>query len=354
MTIRTLVVDDSALMRHTLARLLDADAEIEVVGAAYNGLDALVQVERLQPDVVTMDVNMPGMDGLAALELLMRRFPVPVVMLSSLTEAGTEATVRALALGAVDFVAKPTHLTGLGMSSIADELVEKVRRAAGARVGRTPISAPSSRSSAMPPANGRHPPVDLIVVGASTGGPRAIAEVLAGLPANLPCPVIVVQHLPAGFTQSLGRRLNEICPLDVAEAHAGQRLRPGLVLLAPGDFHLTLQGSRVLLDQGPRRHGVRPSIDTTLESVARGFHGIALAIILTGMGDDGMQGSRALKATGGMVWAEDESTCVIYGMPRAVIEAGLADAVLPVNQIARGIVTHLGGGADAITSTAHR
>jgi len=341
-TVRALVVDDSALMRQTLTRILDAAADVEVIATASNGLDALSKIEALRPDVVTMDVQMPRLDGLAALDLLMQRFPVPVVMLSSLTDAGTEAAVRALALGAVDYVAKPSPKTGLGISSIAEELIEKVKRAARAQVRKRPsIARPAVARDGPPPRTERAGLQDLLVIGASTGGPRALAEVLGGLPADLPCAVVVVQHLPAGFTRSLANRLNETCPLSVAEAEGGQRVTPGQVLVAPGDFHLTLRGDRVALDQGARRHGVRPSIDTTLESVARAFGRNALAIILTGMGEDGAMGACALKAAGGAVWAEAESTCVVFGMPRAVIEADGADRVLPLDQMAPEIVKHL-------------
>jgi two-component system chemotaxis response regulator CheB len=349
--VRVLIADDSALMRQALRRVLTTDPAIEVVDAAYDGLDMLLKVERLQPDVVTLDVEMPRLDGLSALGLLMERFPRPVVMLSSLTDAGTEATVRALALGAVDFQLKPASQTAGGLAAIAEELIAKVKRAAQMRVRprRLPLAplaaptlAPASdvpRATPLPAASA--PPARLLVVGASTGGPRALAELLAALPGDLPAAAIVVQHLPAGFTRSLAQRLDQGSPLAVAEAHDGDALTAGRVLVAPGDHHLQVTRRRVLLDRGPRRHGVRPAIDPTLESAAAHFGPAVLAVILTGMGHDGTEGARAVKAAGGHVLAEAEASCVVYGMPRAVVEAGLADAVVPLPELPAAIVHHL-------------
>ena len=354
--IRALVVDDSALMRQSVRRVLDADPEIEVIDVARDGLEALMKVEKLQPDVITLDVEMPNLDGLATLRLLMDRFPKPVVMLSSLTVAGAEATVRALALGAVDFMQKPAGQSG-GMAGMGSELVEKVKRAARARV-RKPLLAPSRPASpARAPAVSSGPsaqrpsvatplvlgpePDRLLIIGSSTGGPRALAEVVAGLPADLPCAAIIVQHLPAGFTKSLADRLDQGSPLSIAEAKDGDTLHVGRVLVAPGDFHLRVEGTRVKLDAGPRLHGVRPAVDVTLETATRSFGPAVLAAILTGMGQDGTEGARAVKAAGGLVLAEAESTCVVYGMPRAVAEAGLTDEVVPLDRMADSIVRHI-------------
>lgn len=348
--IRVLIVDDSALMRQAVRRILSADPEIEVVDVARDGLEALAKVERLQPDVMTMDVEMPHLDGLSALRLLMERYPRPVVMLSSVTAAGAEATVKALALGAVDFMQKPGGHTPGGFAALGDDLLAKVKRAARARVRRllatrparttrpgqvTPV-APRSLLLTMP---GRAPD-RLLVIGSSTGGPRALNEVVSALPADLPCAVLIVQHLPAGFTRSLAERLDHGSALPVAEAKDGDFLSVGRVLVAPGDFHLRVVSRRVQLDMSPRRHGVRPSVDTTLESAAVAFGPGVLASILTGMGD-GTEGARAVKAAGGLVLAEDESTCVVYGMPRAVARAGLTDAVVPLDLMAAAIGRHV-------------
>lgn len=367
--IRVLIVDDSVLMRQAVRRLLTADPGIEVVDVSRDGLEALSKVEKLNPDVLTMDVEMPHMDGLSALKMLMERFPRPVVMLSSLTAAGAEATVKALALGAIDFMQKPSANVSGGLTALGAELVAKVKHASKARVRKPMLgSLPSSGHSATPPASagpailtrpsltrgiqpaglpggapgapGREPD-RLLVIGSSTGGPRALAEVVSGLPGDLNCAVIIVQHLPAGFTKSLADRLNQGSALEVSEAKDGDLLSVGRVLVAPGDFHLKVSGRRVQLDMGPRRHGVRPSVDTTLETATASFGQAILTTILTGMGEDGTEGARAVKAAGGLVMAEDESTCVVYGMPRSVVEHGLADEIVPLDHMAAAIVRRL-------------
>jgi two-component system chemotaxis response regulator CheB len=351
--IRVLVVDDSVLMRQAVRRILNSDDGIEVVDIARDGLEALAKIEKLQPDVLTMDVEMPHMDGLSALRLLMERFPCPVVMLSSLTSAGAEATVKALSMGAIDFMQKPSGQSPGGLGAVADQLIAKVRHAATARV-RKPLSLPASRpapsapvklagpvapTTSMPPGPGREPD-RLLVIGSSTGGPRALAEVVSALPGDLPCAVLIVQHLPAGFTKSLADRLDQSSALSVAEAKDGDFLAVGRVLVAPGDFHLKVVSRRVQLEMGPRRHGVRPSVDTTLETAAAVFGPGMLTAILTGMGEDGRDGAGVLKEAGGIVLAEHESTCVVYGMPRAVVEAGLADEVVPLDRMAATIARY--------------
>jgi two-component system chemotaxis response regulator CheB len=351
--IRVLIVDDSVLMRQAVRRILSTDPGIEVVDIARDGLEALAKVEKLQPDVMTMDVEMPHMDGLSALRLLMERFPRPVVMLSSLTAAGAEATVKALALGAVDFMQKPTGQSPGGLAAVADQLIAKVKHAATARVRKplslTParplIAKPSVPAAAEPGAAtltqpGREPD-RLLVIGSSTGGPRALAEVVSALPGDLPCAVLIVQHLPAGFTKSLAERLDHTSALSVSEAKDGEFLSVGRALVAPGDFHLKVVNRRVQLDMGPRRHGVRPSVDTTLETASAVFGSAMLTAILTGMGEDGTEGARVVKAAGGLVLAEHESTCVVYGMPRAVVEAGLADEIVPLDHMAEAISRHM-------------
>src|SRR4051812_6431894 len=360
--LRVLVVDDSVLMRQAVRRLLSADPGLEVVDIARDGLEALAKVEKLKPDVLTMDVEMPHMDGLSALKMPMERYPVPVVMLSSLTAAGAEATVRALALGAVDFMQKPSANHPGGLSALGDELVAKVKHASRARVRRplltTPPRSASNNGAATAPVVSRllgqasmpaapaaaqpgREPDRLLIIGSSTGGPRALAEVVSSLPGDLPCAVVIVQHLPAGFTKSLAERLNQNSALTVSEAKDGDLLSVGHVLVAPGDFHLKIVGRRVQLDMGPRRHGVRPSVDTTLETAAQSFGQSILTTILTGMGEDGTEGARAVKAAGGLVLAEDESTCVVYGMPRSVAERGLADEVIPLDHMAEAIARHV-------------
>lgn len=354
--IRVLVVDDSAFMRKVLTDLLSQDPNVTVVGTARDGLDALDKVETLNPDVVTLDVEMPRLDGLGALQELMRRRPLPVVMVSSLTRAGADVTIRALAAGAVDFVAKPSGSISLDMEKVAQELVAKVRAASRARprVAEAPPGPGAVQAAAVTPTAGGveapaagagRPPFQrvgrnprVVVIGCSTGGPGALHQVIPRLPADLPAGVLVVQHMPPGFTRSLAERLNEISPLEVREARPGDAVEPGLVLVAPGNYHMLVgPDRRVHLNQEPTLHGVRPAVDKTLESVAPVFGRHTLAVIMTGMGYDGAKGVAAVRRAGGRAIAEDESTCVVYGMPKVVVETGNADRVAPLGEIGPAI-----------------
>ncbi len=336
--IRVLLVDDSAFIRHTVNKYLEADPEISVVGMARDGIEALAQIPALKPDVVVLDVEMPRMDGLTALKRIMMECPTPVVMLSALTQRGTRTTIQALMRGALDFVAKPD--ARINIHTVIEELRAKIKAAAASRLTslRTQVTAPIT----IPTKHGprilqKGDPV--VVIGASTGGPRALQQVLTGLPADLPAAVLVVQHMPPGFTRSLAQRLNEISPLTVHEAAEGDRLGRGIALLAPGDFHLRLKGVRqVTLDSGPRRNHVRPAVDVTMESVVEYHAGNVLGVVLTGMGQDGTVGAGQIKAAGGKVIAEHESTCVVYGMPASVVKANFADRVVPLPRVAATIV----------------
>jgi two-component system chemotaxis response regulator CheB len=340
--IRVLVVDDSAFMRRVISEAIAAEPDMEVAGVATNGLDALLKVERVQPDVVTLDVEMPEMDGLTALRHLMARYPRPVVMLSSLTQAGALTTIRALTIGAVDFVAKPSGSISLDFHRVRDELIQKVRVAASARIGRP---APPAPRAARTPAGLSLPHrafEHLVVIGTSTGGPRALATVLPHLPVDDSTAYLIVQHMPAGFTRSLAERLDGITRLAVREAAQGDRLSAESVLVAPGDHHLRVKAcGEIELDQAPRVHGVRPSVDVTLASLVETFGRRAVVAILTGMGQDGADGAAAVRAAGGYVIAEDESSCVVWGMPRAVVERGGADRVVPLDQVAGAIASAL-------------
>jgi two-component system, chemotaxis family, protein-glutamate methylesterase/glutaminase len=352
MPIRVLVVDDSAFMRRVVGEAIASQADMQLVGTAINGLDALLKVEQLQPDVVTLDVEMPEMDGLTALRHLMARYPRPVVMLSSLTHEGAATTIRALTIGAVDFVGKPSGSISLDFHRVREELLQKIRVAAGAKpraAMRTPVAAP--RAPIRPPTASKTWD-KLVVVGASTGGPRALGTVVAGLLNDGKTAYLIVQHMPAGFTRSLAERLDSLSPLSVHEAADGDHLAAGVALVAPGDRHLVLgAGGSVHLNQGPRLHGVRPSVDVTLESVsAHGFAQKTTVAILTGMGSDGADGAAALHKSGTYVLAEDESTCVVYGMPRAVVERHAADKVVPLDAMAEAIVQALGTHALAARS----
>ena len=345
--IRALVVDDSAYARVNISKHLNADPDIEVVGTARDGFEALEMIRILRPNVVTLDVSMPRMDGLTALEHIMEECPTPVIMLSVLTAAGTWETIRALELGAVDFFLKPSIATPAGTSKIALELRKKIKQAA-----QVPVSKLHSMSEptivphriiprTIKPRRRQHRKV--VVIGCSTGGPQALNDILPHLPGDLPAAVLVVQHMHPGFTKSLAGRLAKACEIAVREAEDGDLLVHGQALLAPGDWHMIVDSDHtVCLNQNRTECGVRPSVNVTLASVAKHFGPDALAVILTGMGTDGARGATLLKAAGGKVYVEDESTAIIYGMPKAVVEAGSADKILPRGEIADEIVLACG------------
>jgi two-component system chemotaxis response regulator CheB len=304
------------------------------VGHARDGLEALTQITTLKPEVVILDVEMPRMDGLTALKRIMVECPTPVVMLSALTQHGAQTTIRALMRGAVDFVPKPD--AKIDIYAVAQELIDKVKAAAGSRPAAlrasktAPISTPTKRGP-QPLQKGD----TVIVIGASTGGPRALQVLLSTLPGDLSASVLIVQHMPPGFTRSLAQSLNEKSALVVQEAADGDHLACGLALLAPGNFHVRLTGfRRITLDQGPRRHHVRPAADVTMEAAVEYHDANVIGVILTGMGQDGTAGANRIKAAGGQVIVEHESTSVVYGMPGSVVRAGLADRVVPLPQIA--------------------
>jgi len=350
MPIRVLVVDDSAFMRRIISEAIAAEPDMEVAGQAINGLDALIKVEQTQPDVVTLDVEMPEMDGLAALRHLMARYPRPVIMLSSLTQAGAVTTIRALTIGAVDFVTKPSGSISLDFHRVREDLIHKIRTAARARI-HTPIGHPPPVAAGVPkpapsvPAGRKPlPPLgaaafdSLVAIGTSTGGPRALSTVVPGLVDDGRTAYLIVQHMPAGFTRSLAERLDSTSSLKVREAEQGDRLVAGTVLVAPGDFHLQVSGhGTVQLFQGPRVHGVRPSVDVMLESVAQHYGSRVVSAVLTGMGVDGADGAAAVRAKGGFVIAEDEATCVVWGMPRAVTERGAANRIVRLECVSTAI-----------------
>ena len=402
--IRVLIADDSAFMRKILTDFFNKQSDFEVAGTAINGKEAINKVLELSPDLVTMDVNMPVMDGLNALAVIMEKQPTPVVMLSSLTQQGTEATVRALSLGAVDFISKAGGSISK-LDAIEDELLEKCRNAAKARVHRiaytpqkkltafsNPAPAPpimkrielpqrqglklggaasvtTSQNSgsqfglkrANPILQARGKPQaataakvtpvtmtsagngarKLVAIGTSTGGPQALQQVITRLPGNLPCGVVVVQHMPAGFTKALADRLDTISQVSVKEAEDGDVIKPGWVYIAPGSHHLRVreEGSsrRIVLGQDPPVGNHRPAVNVMYDSVASIGKNL-VAVIMTGMGCDGCEGMKKIKAAGGYSIAQDEPTCVVYGMPKAVVEAGLADEIKPVESIAQAIV----------------
>jgi len=346
--VKVLVVDDSALMRQLISKMLSSYPDIQVLGTAINGSDALVKIPVLRPDVVTLDVEMPVLDGLAALRRIRRECPLPVIMFSTLTALGTRATIEALALGGFDFVTKPSSPAAL--EPMVAELAGKIRAAAAvpmSRVARRSL-APRAVSPVMAPLARLGGKTRLVVVGTSTGGPAALQTVIPGLPKDFPAAVVVVQHIPVGFSKPLAEHLDRRSELMVRHAEAGDPVLPGQVLVAPAGFDLTFRGRpgsvTVTLDKGSAPvppGGFRPSVDVVMTSAAQVFGDTVLGVLMTGMGRDGSMGMKEIKKCNGRTIAEAESSCVVFGMPRAAIEAGAADRVTPLPQIASEIISML-------------
>jgi len=338
--IRVLVVDDSAVMRKLIRDLIEREPGFEVVGVCRNGQEGVERARQLRPDVVTMDVEMPVMDGLAAVRAIMAQDPVPVVMLSGLTAEGAEVTLRALNAGAVDFVRKPSGTVPIDIARVAEELTGKLRAAALSNVrALTAPPPPTPQPRLAAPRVPRAICDRVVAIGTSTGGPRALQAVVPRLPGDLPAAVLIVQHMPPRFTKSLADRLNSESALTVKEAEPGDEVRNGMALVAPGDYHMRVaNGRRIELTQEPPLWGVRPAVDIMVASAADVFGARTLGVVMTGMGHDGRDGCGVVRRVGGRVIAEDESTCVIFGMPRAVQEAGYATAVVPLDRIAQAIV----------------
>lgn len=332
--IRVIVVDDSALIRTLLSEIINAQDGMKVVGVAADPYDAREKIKVLDPDVITLDVEMPRMNGLDFLEKLMRLRPLPVVMVSSLTEAGAVTTLRALELGAVDFVAKP-HDAADGLTVLAEEIGEKIRAAAHARIRRYVPTPATAVKKGAPPTALVHD--SIVAIGASTGGTEAIKDVMMRMPRNSP-PIVITQHMPPGFTASYAARLNGLCEIDVKEAEAGERLLSGRAYVAPGHSHLLVvkKGGTAYtkLDAGERVNRHRPSVDVLFHSVVQAFGSKVSAAILTGMGRDGAAGTAEVKAAGGHTIAQDEESCIVFGMPKAAIEVGGVDEILPLDRIA--------------------
>jgi len=339
--IKVLVVDDSAFARLAISRELRAGSSISVLDSARDGVEAIGKIKQLKPDVVTLDVEMPNMDGLATLDKIMSECPTPVVMLSSLTGAGTEATIRALELGAVDFFLKRAVANPIGDGGDADGLRNKIILASKAKLSprRTMPAMLASVPKPRKAVPGTQPATRVIVIGSSTGGPKALYQVVPNLPADIDAGILIVQHMPPGFTGSLANRLDQLSHVAVKEAAPGEVLYNGLAFVAKGGYHLTIDKGGVLgLNQNPPVCSVRPSIDVTMESVVQAFGKSVLGVVLTGMGVDGTRGSQQIKMQGGKVIAEDESTCVVWGMPKSVAESGYADRVAPLPEVAESIV----------------
>lgn len=337
---RVLVVDDSAYVRKVVTQMLSRSPLLEVVGTARDGREALDQVVDLEPDVVTCDLIMPNLDGVGFIVEQMARKPIPIVIVSVASEAG-ELALNALDAGAVDFVQKPTALASERLLEISEELIGKVKTAAIARLRPLP-PAPKPRAPFVAPLVARGA-FDAIVVGISTGGPQALRSMLPQLPADLPVPMAIVLHMPVGFTELYARKLDELSLLKVCEAADGMEMQPGTVLLAPAGRHLTLRRNDkgivvAHLDVRPLDTPHRPSVDVLFQSAADAYHGRVLGIVMTGMGEDGREGAAWIKAKGGTIVTESEESCVVYGMPRSIVEAGLSDRSVGLDRMAEAIL----------------
>jgi two-component system chemotaxis response regulator CheB len=342
--VRVLIVDDSSLMRQLLSTLLSADPEIEVVGTAPDPHVARERIKTLNPDVITLDVEMPLMDGVTFLRKIMTLRPMPVVMISTLTQAGAEVTLEALEIGAVDFVAKPTGDVVNGMTILAGELQEKVKSAARSRVrGHRVAAAPAAPRSKLGRATGK-----VVLIGASTGGVEALKEVLMGLPSDCP-PILITQHMPARFTTAFASRLNKDCPMKVSEASHNQIIEPGHVYIAPGSHHLELVRSGThyacSLNDGATVSGHRPSVDVLFRSGARVLGKTGIGVILTGMGKDGAEGMLEFRRAGATTLGQDEASALIYGMPRVAFESGAVMRQYSLTHMAEGIIEACGASA---------
>ncbi|MGE7991363.1 protein-glutamate methylesterase/protein-glutamine glutaminase [Pseudomonas sp. NPDC089554] len=370
MAVKVLVVDDSGFFRRRVSEILSADPTIQVVGTATNGKEAIDQALALKPDVITMDYEMPMMDGITAVRHIMQRCPTPVLMFSSLTHEGARVTLDALDAGAVDYLPKNFEDISRNPDKVKQMLCEKVhsisrsnRRFSGySSQSHAPAPAPSAsaalasslasqsatrqaapaRSAAAPASHSPAPkrkPYKLVAIGTSTGGPVALQRVLTQLPANFPAPIVLIQHMPAAFTKAFAERLDKLCKISVKEAEDGDVLRPGLALLAPGGKQMMVDGrGTVKILPGDERLNYKPCVDITFGSAAKSYGDKVLSVVLTGMGADGREGARLLKQGGSTVWAQDEASCVIYGMPMAIVKANLADAVYSLDEIGKHLV----------------
>src|SRR5262245_1759908 len=363
---RVLIVDDSAFMRKVLHSIIASDPQLEVCGEARDGRDAVTQTEALKPDVISMDINMPHMDGLQATEIIMSTNPHPILIVSSESREGAEITLKALQLGAIDFVAKPSGGVDLDMSSVREEICRKLKMAAKVRVVRTAtrsrlqheVASSSPRTEPVPSSFGQQTEQNgksasapapglarnlagkfpIVVMAASTGGPATLMKVVPHFPKDFPGAVVLVQHMPGNYTAQFSKQLAEICQMRVKEAESGEIIVPGQIYVCPGSHHMRVSPTgRVSLDDGPRIRGYRPCADLTLESAAEYAGPMTIGVVLTGMGNDGAKGVQAVRAAGGHTIAQDESTAVIFGMPQEAIQTGAVDQVLPADWIYRAV-----------------
>ena len=349
-SINVVVIDDSAFMRKSISMMLESDPAIKVVATARDGQDGINKIREFRPDLVTLDIEMPVMDGLSALRIIMKELPLPVIMISSLTSEGAQATLDALNLGAVDFIPKELSYVSVDIKKIREDLISKVKTIVRSRPFRLrparplprPLSRPAGQGGSVwniPASAGKK--LKAVVLGISTGGPFALLQTIPKLPADFPVGIAIVQHMPPRFTKSLAERLDSLSALNVREAADGDVLEPGMVLLAPGGQHMTFRrkGGYVVATIGsePSNTLYRPSADIMISSAVEVINGPLLGVIMTGMGKDGLEGLKRVKQNGGIVIAQDEDSCVVYGMPRAAVEEGVADAILPLDGIPGGM-----------------
>ena len=334
--IRVLVVDDSALMRRLISDILERDPHLEVIDTARNGAEALEKVKTLQPDVVTMDIEMPRMDGLTALQYIMLENPVPVIMVSAMNRRQADITMKALDMGAVDFIPKTSGTLSLDMDKSSKILIEKVKIAS--EIVLPKIKGAISSSKKKRQTKKVQPGNKIVVIGASTGGPKALPEVISKLPRDIPAGILVVQHMPEGFTESFAERLNWYTSLEAHEAKVGDEIKPGTILVAPGNKHMEIKNGRIVLTDGERVNFVRPSVDVTMLSAVAEYGGRCIGVILTGMGSDGANGMKAIKEAGGSTIAQDEESSVVFGMAKVAIEMRSVDKVVPLDKIAGTII----------------
>lgn len=353
--IKVLIVDDSAFMRNAISSMLSSDPEITIVGTAKDGLEAIDKVNQLKPDIVTMDVEMPRMDGLTALKNIMEKNPIPVIMVSSLTVEGAKVTLEALELGAVDFIPKNLSDLSINIVKIKELLIEKIKYIGEKGIPRKILKTqgkPLQPKTFEPPKPIITPPssrsigdrkVGIVAIGTSTGGPKALQSIIPNLPKDFPVPIIIAQHMPPNFTGPFADRLNQLSQIHVKEAQEGETIKAGTAYIAPGRGHMRLKRPKGLetvvnISENKEEYIYRPSVDAMMLSVAELFPGRALGVILTGMGNDGQKGLMALKKTGGRIFAQNEETCVVYGMPKAVVDVGIADKILSLEEIAGEII----------------
>lgn len=376
MTIRVLVVDDSSFFRRRVSEILEQDPNIEVIGTANNGKEAIDQAQKLKPSVITMDIEMPVLDGISAVKEIMRTNPTPILMFSSLTHDGASATLDALEAGALDFLPKKFEDIARDKEEATKVLQQKVKEIGRRRVSsfsrplrtastlkQAPIKSTPTKNVAQADKNYSQQPVErpkkaykasgkrykLVAIGTSTGGPVALQKILTALPSNFPHPILLIQHMPAAFTPAFAQRLNSLCKISVKEAENGDVLRPGVAYLAPGGQQMMVEGRsgaqklKVFTDENARVT-YKPSVDITFASAAKSYADSVLALVLTGMGADGRDGARMLKQSGSKIWAQDEKSCVVYGMPQAVTNAGLSELSLSLDEVAQHIKTEVGCG----------